>query len=98
MNLSSRQRSHLKSLGHHLQPIISVGHQGVTPELSAEVGRMLETHELIKVKLQQTAPGERHALAEQLATSTEAALAAVVGRNALLYKRRDKDPAIKLPA
>ena len=97
MNLTSRQRAYLKSIGHHLSPVLSVGHHGVTTELTAETGNALSVHELIKVKFQQHAPGERHALAEALANATEAEVAQVVGRVALLYRAREKDPTIKLP-
>lgn len=97
MELTSRQRSYLKSLGHHLQPIVQVGHQGVTPEVLTETAGALEAHELVKVRLGEHAPGERHELAEQLASGTGAALAQVIGRVALLYKAREKDPEIVLP-
>ncbi|MEW5855590.1 MAG: ribosome assembly RNA-binding protein YhbY [Myxococcota bacterium] len=96
MKLTSRQRTHLKSLGHHLSPVVQVGHQGITEELVKEVDRALETHELIKVKFGEHA-GDRHELAAELAKQTNSALAQVIGRNALLYRRREKDPVIELP-
>lgn len=95
--LSSRQRQYLKSLGHHLSPVVHMGHQGVTDQLSAETERGLAAHELIKVKLGEHAPGDRHALAEALAKHTQASVVQVIGRVALLYRSRPVDPTIVLP-
>lgn len=95
--LSSRQRQYLKSLGHHLSPVVHMGHQGVTDQLSAETERGLAAHELIKVKLGEHAPGDRHALAEALAKDTQASVVQVIGRVALLYRGRPVDPKIVLP-
>ena len=42
---------------------------------------VLEQHELIKIQLLETAPGDRYELAEQLAKDRRAALVQVIGRN-----------------
>lgn len=97
MSLTPRQRQYLKALGHHLSPVIQVGHKGLTAELAAETARALDAHELIKVKFMETAPGERHALGEDLATQTGAQVCQVIGRTALLYRPRPADPVIELP-
>jgi RNA-binding protein len=98
MELTTRQRRHLRALGHHLDPVIQVGHQGLTDKLVGEAERVLETHELIKVRVGEHAPGERHAVAEELAQRTRSALAQVLGRTFLLYRARAEDPAIVLPS
>jgi RNA-binding protein len=95
--LNSRQRTFLKALGHHLSPVVHLGHQGVTAELAEETGRALDAHELIKVKLAEHAPGERRELADKLAQETQAVVAQVIGRVVLLYRAREKDPEIQLP-
>lgn len=95
--LTARQKQFLKGLGHHLAPVVQVGHHGATAEVTAEVGRALDIHELIKVRLSENAPGERRGLADELAKATGAAVAQVIGRVVLLYRARKKDPAIALP-
>jgi hypothetical protein len=55
--------------------------------------------ELIKIKLLETAPGDRHELAEQLAKDCRAALVQVIGRNLLLYRPRpltDPRPSLEM--
>jgi RNA-binding protein len=94
--LTGKQRRHLRSLGHHLDPVVVVGKEAVSPSLVKATKEALAQHELVKVKLLETA-GDRHALAEELAQSAGAELAGVLGRTALIYKRHPKEPKIKLP-
>jgi RNA-binding protein len=95
--LNGKAARHLRALGHELSAIVYVGKDGVTEGLVAATNAALDTHELIKVKMQQEAPGERKDVAADLATKTESAVAQVVGRTFLLYKRHPKKPKIKLP-
>lgn len=52
----------------------------------------------MKVRVGDNAPEDRHATAEDLARRTRAHLAQVLGRTALLYRRRRDEPTIVLPA
>jgi hypothetical protein len=47
--LSSQERARLKARAHSLEPVVRMGHAGITPELVAEVDRALTAHGLIKV-------------------------------------------------
>jgi RNA-binding protein len=95
--LTSKAARHLRALGHELSPVVFVGKEGVSDALVAAANAALETHELIKVKIQAEAPVDRKAAAAELAAKTESALAQVVGRTFLLYKRHPKKPKIVLP-
>ena len=46
--LTSRERASLKGRAHALEPIVQVGHAGVTDAVVAETDRALTAHELIK--------------------------------------------------
>jgi RNA-binding protein len=95
--LKGKAARHLRALGHELSPVVSVGKDGVTDGLVAATNTALLTHELIKVKVQAEAPGDRKATAADLAERTESALAQVLGRTFLLYRRHPKKPKIVLP-
>ena len=95
--LTGKQRRHLRALGHHLTPVLQIGHDGLTGAVVAQANAQLETHELIKVKVSESSPLPRHQAAEQLASATRSELAQVLGRTFLLYKPRDERPAILLP-
>lgn len=88
---------HLRALGHGLSPVVSVGKDGVTDGLVDATRAALLTHELIKVKVQAEAPLDRHETATELASRSDSALAQVLGRTFLLYKRHPKKPKIVLP-
>lgn len=87
----------LRALGHHLSPVIFVGKEGVTSGLAAETDRALLVHELIKVRVQQEAPADRHEVASELATASQSTLVQTLGRTFLLYKRHPKEAKIQLP-
>jgi RNA-binding protein len=95
-SMSGRALRHLRALGHALDPVIAVGKAGVTDGLAREAERALLQHELIKVRVMQEAPIDRHEAATALAEATGATLAQVLGRTFLLYKRHPKKPKIVL--
>ena len=96
--LTGKQRRHLRALGHHLTAVVQVGHEGVTDAVARQTDEQLEAHELIKVKVSENAPQDRREAAAQLAEKCSAHLAQVLGRTALLYRRRKEKPEIVLPA
>jgi RNA-binding protein len=95
--LTGKQRQFLKGLAHPLSPIVRVGKAGVTEAVVAETRKSLQSHELIKVRIDVDESTDRKALANQLATATDAQLAGAIGKIAILYRERDEEPEIKLP-
>ena len=95
--LTGKQRRHLRALGQQLSATLHVGHDGVTDAVVAQADAQLTAHELIKIRVSENAPESRHDVAEALAARTGAELAQVIGRTALLYRRRADEPAIVLP-
>lgn len=95
--LTGKQRQFLRGLAHPLSPIVRVGKAGVTEAVVAETRKSLQSHELIKVRIDVDESAERKALANQLATATDAQLAGAIGKIAILYRERDEEPEIKLP-
>ena len=96
--LTPKQRQFLKSLAHPLSPVVRVGRNGVTPAVVAETKKSLLAHELIKVRFDAGLAEERKSQAEFLAEEADAQIAGQVGKIAMLYRRREEKPKIKLPA
>jgi RNA-binding protein len=90
MALTGKQRRKLRALGHHLEPVVMVGAQGVTAGVIGAAEQALFDHELIKVKIAE-GPDEREDAAKKLAEATESEVAQLLGRTALLFKRRSED-------
>lgn len=98
MALTPRQRQFLRGLAHPLAPVVRVGKAGVSEPVVAETKKSLQSHELIKVRIDADDPQGRQDLAEKLAAATEAQIAGVIGKTAILYRERPEKPKIKLPA
>ena len=97
IDLSGRQRRHLRALAHHIMPVVIVGKDGTTEGLIVAVCRALEDHELIKVKVLESAPIDLSDVSEALAELSGAHVAGRVGHVVILYRRREQTPHIQLP-
>lgn len=96
-SLSGKQRRHLRALGHPLAPVAQIGKEGLSEAFVAAVDRALADHELIKVRVLETAALDRHDAADQLAAATRSAVAQVLGNTILLYRADPESPRIELP-
>jgi RNA-binding protein len=88
--LSSAQRRNLRAQAHHLEPVVQVGHHGVTDAVLKQVIEQLRAHELIKVRLHE--PEDKQSMAAALAGGTGSTLCGLVGHTAILYKRHPTQP------
>ncbi|HZS39481.1 MAG TPA: ribosome assembly RNA-binding protein YhbY [Polyangia bacterium] len=95
--LTGKQRHYLRGLGHHLDPIVHVGKDGLSEGVAQALDAALAQHELVKVRLGESAGVDRHEVAASLAESVSAELVQVLGRTLLLYRARPDEPAIVLP-
>jgi RNA-binding protein len=95
MTLTNPQIRHLRSLAHHLKPVVMIGGKGITDNLLAELKRALEDHELIKVSIAGADKEERRALTEELCQASGATQVQMIGRISVLY-RQNKEPKIVL--
>jgi RNA-binding protein len=93
--LNGKQRRQLRALGHHLEAVVQIGANGVTPGVIAAARQALQDHELVKVKIADERDGRVAAL-DALVEGTGAELAQTLGRTALLYKKRAKNSKLKL--
>lgn len=89
--LTTRERAHLKARAHAMEPVVHVGHAGVTPEIVAEVERALTAHELIKVRIGTADRDARRALGDEIAAGTDAAVVHRVGKVLILWRPRPQD-------
>lgn len=97
MPLTSRQTHMLRSLAHHLDPVVHVGGAGVSDAVVDKTDKELEIHELVKVRVEADREGVREA-GGLLASGTRSEIAQIIGKIVVLYRRRSKKPTIRLPA
>lgn len=96
MTLSTKQKQFLKSLAHHLSPVVMLGGNGLTEGVLAEIENALTHHELIKVKVAGADRDTKKLIIEAIARETKAEVVQTIGHVVVLY-RQSEDKKIKLP-
>ena len=86
MALTSEQRRQLKSLAHHLNPLVQIGQKGVTDALIDAVNQALTDHELIKVRFMDF-KDEKHDLSDVIALKTSSNRVGIIGNVLTLYRQ-----------
>ena len=86
MAITGRERAHLRAEAHHLDPLVHIGAQGITPELVTALDDALRTRELVKVQLGRPIDERPRVVAERLAEETGATVVQVIGRTATLFR------------
>ncbi|HHH40080.1 MAG TPA: ribosome assembly RNA-binding protein YhbY [Sedimenticola sp.] len=98
MPITEKQRRHLKGLAHHLKPVVIVGQHGLTENVFTELGITLDTHELIKVRVNAGERTERREMVAAIEARCGAELIQTIGHIAVFYRRHPENPRIRLPA
>ncbi|WP_187985216.1 ribosome assembly RNA-binding protein YhbY [Vibrio metschnikovii] len=96
MNLSNKQKQHLKGLAHHLNPIVLMGANGLTEAVLAEIEIALNYHELIKVKVVSEDRETKLLIVDAIVRETGAEKVQVIGKTLVLY-RPSEQRKIELP-
>ncbi|AEG31402.1 ribosome assembly RNA-binding protein YhbY [Thiomicrospira cyclica] len=96
-SLTKTQLKYLKGLGHHLNPVILVGAQGISDNLLAELDKALSHHELIKIKIAHDDRDSRRAMNDEILKASKAVLVSAIGKTFILYRTNPKAPKVALP-
>ena len=97
MILSKNQFKTLKTLSHHLNPVVTVGQNGITENVMSEIETALDFHELVKIKLAGGDRDDRLAMIELICKQTAAEKIQSIGKVVTLFRRNLKKPKIDLP-
>ena len=87
MQLSEKQKKHLRRLAHPLHPLVMLGNAGLTDAVVAELDRALADHELVKVSARVGERTARNATLEELARRTQASMVQRIGHVGVFYRR-----------
>ncbi len=97
MNLTEKQKKHLRRLAHPLNPVVLVGQEGDSAGVLRELDGALGIHELVKVRARSGDRDERNLLLDRLAAATTSALVQRIGNVGVFYRPRRDQPRIILP-
>jgi RNA-binding protein len=93
--LNSKQISHLRSLGHSLNPVVMIGNNGLTENVLREIETSLNAHELIKIKVHGDSRESREQILQEICQKTGAVAIHHIGKQLLVY-RQSEPPRIQL--
>jgi RNA-binding protein len=96
MPLTKKQIRQLKSLVHHLNPVVIIGQNGLTEAVFNELDITLNTHELIKVRLNAGEREERQEMIVRICDRCNAELVQSIGHVAAFFRRNPDKPVISL--
>ncbi len=98
--LTPKQRQFLKAEAHHLKPVVHVGKAGITPALVAELDVMLDSLELVKVKINPNSFEDKQTVIDGLCGKLEGLEHVwTVGHTMLFFRAsRTKETKYPLPA
>jgi RNA-binding protein len=91
MTLSKDQIITLKAKAHQLNPVVTIGHKGLTPAVVVELKQTIEHHELMKVRTPAMEKPERIAMSDRICGAISCETVAIVGRIVIVYKKSTKD-------
>ena len=97
MELSEKQKKHLRRVAHPLNPIVMLGNAGLTDGVGNELERARGDHELVKGSARGGDRDARNAALATLATRTSAHLVQRIGNVGVFFRRRKDQPKILLP-
>lgn len=94
--MTSKQRAYLRSLANNIDAIFQVGKNGISDNFINQINDALESRELIKISVLETAPEEILEIANILANSTRSEIVQTMGSKITLYRAREKNSKIIL--
>jgi len=86
IHLTPAQRKEHRSEAHHLDPVVMIGNDGLTPSVQKEIDAALNSHGLIKVRVFSDDRASREAMFTTLADALGAAPIQHIGKLLVLWR------------
>lgn len=90
MNITKTQQKFLRSKAHHLKPVLWIGQNGLTKNVTSEIELALDHHELIKIKLRVGNRELRNKMITDICQITNAIQIQSIGNIVSIYRRNNK--------
>ena len=88
IELTSTQRLSLRARAQALQPVVSVGGNGLTPAVVNEIDRSLKAHELIKIRTHGIERTQRELLMGEICATLDCAPVQRIGNLLVVFRER----------
>ena len=90
IQLTIAERKSHRAEAHHLDPVVMIGNDGLTPAVKKETDAALNAHGLIKVRVLGDDREQREAIFQQLASDLNAAPIQHIGKLLVLWRPKPK--------
>ena len=95
--LNSKQRAYLRSLANTMKPITQIGKDGVNERFLEQLDNMLDTRELVKVNILETAGLDAKETANAICNALRAEYVQAIGFKFTIYRKNQEDQKIFFP-
>lgn len=86
ISLTPAQRRELRAEAHHLNPVVMIGSDGLTPAVEREIEAALSAHSLIKIRVFSDERTNREEILQKLTDSLNAAAVQHIGKLLVLWR------------
>lgn len=86
ITLTPAQRKQHRAAAHHLDPVVMISHDGLTPAVLKETDAALNAHGLIKIKVLELDRSQREIIFHDIAHQLHAAMVQHIGRQLVLWR------------
>ena len=93
--LTPAERRALRARAHHLEPVVTIGEAGLTPEVAREIETNLRSHELIKIRVHGEERSTRKKLISAICEASGAHPVQHIGKILVIYRPRPPEEAPK---
>lgn len=94
MAISTKTRASLRGLANTINTMLQIGKGGITPALIEQVEELLNHHELVKMRVLETASFDARSAAQELSEATGSEIIQVIGSRLVLYRENKSEPGI----
>lgn len=95
--LTSKQRAYLRALANKEPTVLQIGKDGVSDALLRQVEQTVESRELIKIRVLETAGLTARQACEEICRRTGCEPVQCIGSRLVVYRPSRENPAIVLP-
>lgn len=91
IELTPTRRRELRATAHHLNPVVSIAGNGLTPAVLGEIERSLQAHELIKIKIHGAEREIRDELMRAVCDALDASPVQHIGTILVVWRQRREE-------
>lgn len=94
--LTGKQRAALRAMANTLQPVFQIGKGNINENFVEQIDGVLETRELIKISILETADVTAREASDMLCEALGAEPIQCIGRKLVLYRASRENPRIEI--